>query len=273
MTLERFRLDGRAAIVTGSGRGIGAAIAVAFAEAGADVVLAARTASQLNDVATLVRDHGREALTVAGDLDDRDALALLVTQATDAFGRLDIVVNNIGGWMPTAFLDVAPGDIERAFHFNVATAFDLTQLAAPHLLATSGNVVNITSAIGRFPERGFALYGTVKAALIQLTRNLARDLAPRVRVNAIAPGAIATAALEIVTSSPELEAAMVAATPMRRIGAPADIAAAALYLASDAASYVTGKVIEVDGGIEASNLPLGLPDLEAPHETTGPSSS
>jgi 7-alpha-hydroxysteroid dehydrogenase len=125
-----------------------------------------------------------------------------------------------------------------------------------------GSVINIASAAGRFRDRGFAAYGTAKAALIHLTGNLARDLAPRIRVNAIAPGAIATTALDVVLKNEALEREMVRRTPLRRLGEVEDIAAGALYLASPASSYVTGRVLDIDGGLTASNLDLGLPDLE-----------
>ncbi|MDH3707758.1 MAG: SDR family oxidoreductase, partial [Acidimicrobiia bacterium] len=130
-----------------------------------------------------------------------------------------------------------------------------------HLLERPGSsIINIASVAGRFGSRGFAAYGTAKAALIKLNRHLASDLAPKVRVNAIAPGAIRTDALGTVLTD-ELEQAMADGTPMRRIGEPADIAAAAVYLASPAAAYVTGECLAVSGGIETSNLEMGLPDL------------
>ncbi len=124
--------------------------------------------------------------------------------------------------------------------------------------------MNIASAAGLYPDRGFVGYGTAKAAMIAMTSRLAHDLAPRVRVNAIAPGAIETAALELVTQDDGLTQALRDNTPMRRIGRTDDIAAAAVYLATDASSYVTGRVLPVDGGIETTNLPLGIPDLEGP---------
>jgi 7-alpha-hydroxysteroid dehydrogenase len=262
--LARFRLDGRVAVVTGAGRGIGAAGALALAEAGADVVLAARTAEQLDAVAGGVREFGRRAVTVPLDMATPEAPATLVAAALDAFGRIDVVVNNVGGTWPRPFLDTTPGFLEEAFHFNVTTAFELSRLAAPHLLSSpAGSIVNIASAMGRFADRGYVAYGTAKAALVHMTRLLALDLAPRVRVNAIAPGSIATDALELVLSDDAMRAEMEAGTPLRRIGEPAEIALAVLYLASPASSYVTGKLLEVDGGIGGSNLDLKLPDLEA----------
>ena len=262
MILDRFRLDDKVVIVTGAGRGIGADIARTYAEVGANVVLAARTEAQLEEVAADVRASGGEALVVPGDVSELDVLDNLVDRTVETFGGVDIVVNNAGGSMPNAFLDTSVRAFEKAFHFNVTTAFRLTQLAVPHMLDREGaSVVNISSAIGRMSDRGFAAYGTAKGALTHLTRLLAADLAPRVRVNGIAVGSVATSALQVVLDSDEIHDEMVARTPLKRLGDPTDIAAAALWLASPAGSWVTGKVVEVDGGLEAPNLALGLPDL------------
>ena len=261
-TLDAFRLDGKVAIVTGAGRGIGASIARTYADAGADVLLAARTKEQLEEVAADVRALGREAIVVPCDVNDNDAVTALVGAAVAELGRLDIVVNNAGGTMPRPFLDTSAGFLERSFHFNVTSAFVLTKAAAPHLLANGeGAVVNISSAIGRLRDRGFAAYGTAKSALTHMTRLLAADLAPKVRVNSIAVGSIATSALQVVLEDPATRDEMIRRTPLKRLGRPEDIALCALYLASPASSFVTGKSFEVDGGLEEANLELGLPDL------------
>lgn len=260
--LDRFRLDDRVAVVTGAGRGLGAAMALAFAEAGADVVIAARTRSQLEEVAEQIGDTGRRAHIVVADLAHPDDTAGLAAEAVEAFGRLDIVVNNVGGSMPSPLLNTSAKDLRDAFTFNVATAHALTTAAAPLMLDSGGgSVINITSTMGRLAGRGFAAYGAAKAALEHYTRLSALDLAPRIRVNAIAPGSILTSALDIVASNKDLRTSMEQATPLRRLGDPADIAAAAVYLASPAGSYLTGKTLEVDGGITFPNLELPIPDL------------
>ncbi len=260
--LDAFRLDGKVAIVTGAGRGIGASIARTFADAGGNVALAARTKEQLDEVASDIRAAGRDALVIPCDVNDNDAAERIVAQTVADLGRIDVLVNNAGGSMPKAFLDTSAGAFERAFHFNVTTAFVLSKEATPHLLASgAGAIVNISSAMGRLRDRGFVAYGTAKAALAHMTRLLAADLAPKVRVNGIAVGSVATSALEIVLGNPEIHDEMVRRTPLKRLGRPEDIALCALYLASDAGSFVTGKLFEVDGGIEDANLDLGLPDL------------
>ena len=242
MILDRFRLDDKVAVITGGGRGLGAAIALAFAEAGADVVIASRTQSELDAVAEQVRAVGRRAHTVAADLAHPDVTATLAGQAVDAFGKLDIVVNNVGGTMPNTLLTTSTKDIKDAFTFNVGTAHALTVAAVPLMLEHSGggSVINITSTMGRLAGRG---------------------LCPRIRVNAIAPGSILTSALDVVASNDELRAPMEKVTPMRRLGDPIDIAAAAVYLASPAGEFLTGKTLEVDGGLTFPNLDIPVPDL------------
>jgi len=267
MILDLFRVTGRVAVITGAGRGIGAAAAVALAQAGADVVISARTGDQLAAVAREVEAAGRRAVAVPADLSDLDAAAGLAHAAAEEFGRLDIVVNNVGGALPRPFLATTPRHLADAFGFNVAVAHSLTRAAVPHLLAAAsadggtGAVVSITSAVGRAAGRGYLAYGTAKAALAHYTRLAAADLAPRIRVNAIAVGAVATSALDIVLTDQTLRGQMERATPLGRIGDPEDVAAAVVFLASPAAGYITGKVVEVDGGIEAPNLDLGIPDL------------
>jgi 7-alpha-hydroxysteroid dehydrogenase len=270
MILDRFLITDRVAVVTGAGRGIGAATAVALAQAGADVVISARTEDELVKVAREVEAAGRRAVVVPADLSDLDAAAGLAQAAMDAFGRLDIVVNNVGGAMPRPFLATKPRHLTDAFSFNVAIAHSLTRAAVPHLLASAGPagsagptgaVINISSVIGRVSGRGYLAYGTAKAAVAHYTRLAAADLAPRIRVNAIAVGSVATSALDIVLTDDNLRGQMERATPLGKIGDPEDIAAAVLFLASPAGGYITGKVFEVDGGLDRPNLDFAIPDL------------
>ena len=261
MILDQFKLTDRVVMITGAGRGIGAGCAQACAEAGAHVALTARTVSQLEEVGAEVRAQGRKALIFPADVNDLDTLEAFVAATIEEFGRIDTVINNAGGSMPAPFMDTSTEMFEKAFHFNVTTAFSLSQHALPHLLETGWSIVNISSTMGRIRERGFVAYGTAKAALAHMTRLMAADCAPRVRVNAIAVGSVATSALEIVLTNEDLRKEMTETTPLRRLGEVQDIAAGVVYLASDAASYITGKILEIDGGLEGANLDLGLPDL------------
>ncbi|MFQ5698328.1 MAG: glucose 1-dehydrogenase [Myxococcota bacterium] len=261
MILDRFRVEGSVAVVTGGGRGIGEGCALALAEAGADVVVAARTPGQIEPVAERIRDLGRRSLAVPCDVLRRDDLERLVETTVRELGRIDVLINNAGGSPPKAALRTSEAMFEQALRFNVTQAFLLTRLAVPRMLETGGGVVlNISSAAGRLVQAGFVAYGTAKAALSFMTRNLAAEFAPRVRVNAIAVGSVETSALTPFLTD-DLRGAMEALTPMGRLGQVEDIAACALYLVSPAASWVTGKVFEVDGGTETTNWPLDPPSL------------
>ena len=259
--LDRFRLDGRVAIITGAGRGIGAASARVLAEAGADVAITARSVDQLEEVAEHVRGLGRRAFVMPGNVNDLDFLAEFAKVSAEELGRIDIVVNNAGGSPPAALADITPKSFEDAFHFNVTTALTLTQACVPQLVEHHGCVVNISSMAGRTAARGLTQYGVAKAAMTHMTRYLATDLNPKVRVNAIAVGSTATSALETILTVPEIRDAMVESTPLRFIAEPEDIALGVLYLASSASRYMTGKIIEIDGGTESSTFELPIPDL------------
>ena len=253
--LDRFTLKDQVAIVTGAGRGIGRAIALAYAEAGAKVVCASRTRSEVDAVAAGVCALGGEAVGVACDVTDEAQLDALVAATLENFGRITLLVNNAGGSGPNDPLKTSSRAFESVYRFNVTTAFALTRLCAPHMQrAGGGAVINISSSAARYSQKNFTAYGSAKAALNQMTRLLAADFAPDIRVNAIAPGAIFTSALAPFLDE-EATARMLAMTPMKTMGMPEDIAAAALYLASPASRWVTGKILEVDGGAESSTWP------------------
>lgn len=252
MILDRFQLDGRVAIVTGAGQGIGAGCAVSLAEAGADVALAARTESDLEAVAERVREIGRRAVVVPTDVTEADQLARLVDATVEGLGRVDVLVNNAGGWDPRPLPQTSARAVEAAFKFNVLSAFTLTQLCVPHMVtAGAGSVVNISSRAASMVQPCFVAYATAKAALSMMTRAMAPELAPKVRVNAIEVGGVETAALAHVLTDDSIRTQLEDGTPMHRVGQPEDIAACVLYLASDAASWVTGKIFEIDGGVES----------------------
>lgn len=256
MILDRFKLDGKVAVITGAGRGIGAGCARAFAEAGADIVGGARTMDQVEEVAEEVRALGRRALAVPCDVLQREQLENLVAKAMDEFGRIDIVVNNAGGYPPIPALKTSERGFEECFRFNVTTAFLLSRLCIPHMLEKDGgSIINISSAAGRIPMSGFVAYGTAKGALSFMTKEFAAEFAPRIRVNAIGVGSTLTSALGPFLDDGSRKK-MEDLTPMKRLAEVEDIALGALYLASPASSYVTGTVLDIDGGLVDGNWPF-----------------
>jgi 7-alpha-hydroxysteroid dehydrogenase len=249
--MDQFTLKDRVAIVTGSGRGIGAEIARTLAGAGATVAVTARTKSEVDQVASEIQAGGGSAMPYPIDVSDVENLPELVDRVVHHLGGIDIVVNNAGGgfdWQP--FLDTKTEQLEEAFHFTVASPFRLCQLATPHMLERPGaSIVNIVSMTVGKSLRGHLVYECAKAALTQLTKSLAADLGPKIRVNGINPGAIETPFIkQFLDDAPELREAMVENTRLRRNGTPNDIATAALYLTSPASSFVTGTMLDVSGG-------------------------
>ena len=255
MLAEKLRLDGKVAIVTGSGKGIGQGIGLTFAEAGARVVFTARTESDVQANAERAKAFGVPALAVPCDVRDDGQLQALVAKTVEAFGRIDIVVNNAGGAVPNQIPRTNRKRFNEAFDFNVTSPFMVVRFCLPHLKESKGCVINICSAVGRIVQPNFSVYGTVKAALIHMTRLMASDLAPDVRVNGIAPGSILTDSLRGLLDEPNLQK-MCDRTPMKKLGEVDDIALAVLYLASPSARWVTGKILEVDGGMETTNMPF-----------------
>jgi 7-alpha-hydroxysteroid dehydrogenase len=261
--LDLFKLSDRVAIVTGAGKGIGRGIALAFAEAGADVVCAARTQCDIDAVADEVRRRGRRALAVRTDVMRTEDLEALVRVTLEEFGRVDVLVNNAGGTLPRAALQTSERFFEAALRFNVTSAFLLSRLVVPKMVETAGGgaIVNISSRSSDMVQTSFVAYGAAKAALNMVTRNLAAEIAPKVRVNAISVGGVATDALQVVLTNDELRTQFEANTPMGRPGTVEDIAACALYLASPASGWVTGKIFQVDGGTEWPSITVPAPKL------------
>lgn len=247
MILSKFALTDKIAIVTGAGRGIGKGIALGFAEAGADVVVAARTVAEIEDTAAFIREKGRKALAVPTDVRQSDQIENMVQKTLEEFGRIDILINNAGGSFVVMAMDMSENAWDAVVRENLKTVFICCKAVGKVMLdQKKGNIVNISSQAGEGASPGLIAYGASKAGIINLTQTLAIEWAPHVRVNCIAPGAIETPGLH-ATSSGQLEEA-IKNIPLGRMGQPEDIATAAVYLASDAAEWVTGITIDVAGG-------------------------
>jgi 7-alpha-hydroxysteroid dehydrogenase len=259
MLLERFLVPGQVALITGGSSGIGRATAHVLSEAGATIAIASRSAAPLFKVADEIREMGRYAFAMPTDVTNPNQLDALVKRTVSELGRIDILVNVAGGTPPTAAMGLTDQELEDAFHFNVTSAFHLSKACAPYMAKQGGgSIVNISSAMSHRVDSGFVAYGTAKAALNHMTRLLAHEWAPKIRVNAIAAGATLTNALQIVSMLDGVQEQMEMRTPMARLGDPVDIGLAVLYLASAASSYVTGKILEVDGGAPGSVWPLPI---------------
>jgi len=260
--LDQFKLTDKVAIVTGSGHGIGRAIAVAFAEAGAHVVCSARTEADIEQTAALVRERGRESLAVRCDVLHTVQLENLVAATLQRFGRIDLLVNNAGGAFPRPALELSERAFEKIVRFNLTSPFLLTRMVVPRMVDTVGGgaIVNISSGASQLALAGMAAYGSAKAGLNQLTRLLAFEFAPKVRVNAIVVGQIDTPGAAAVLSD-EVKRSAAERIPMKRIGRELDIAACALYLASPAAAWLTGRSIDVGGGADAAPLEFPVKPL------------
>ncbi len=224
-----------------------------FAAAGAHVVIASRKVEPCEAVATAIRNHGGSAIGVATHVGDPDALDALVAATVDRFGGVDILVNNAANPLGGMLADVTELAFQKSYEVNVRAPLFLAQRALPHLQASShASIINVITAGAFQPGPGLGLYCSGKGALWSLTRVMAKEWAPLgVRVNALAPGPFDTEMMAATLAVPEFHRSVVEATVLRRVAKPDELIGAALFLASDASSYVTGSVIPVDGGILA----------------------
>lgn len=261
--MNPFSLEGKVAIITGGGRGIGAGIARVFAEAGAAVALTARTLAQVEEVADEINAAGGRALPIQADLYDNSQLPAVIDKTIAEFGGIDVLVNNAGAGGSPSFMDTRVEHMQGALQLMVLAPFELARLAAPSMLTRPGaSIINMTSVGHYRHSRGNLAHHTAKGALAQFTRLLAADLGPKIRVNAIAPAAVETPGLREVfaTNAPEMREKVIKNMRLRKMGAPEDVAWAALYLASPAARWITGIVLDIDGG-KVDEIEEKSPDL------------
>ncbi len=268
--LDLFKLTGKTAIVTGAGQGIGRGIATGFAEAGANVVLAGinvdhpdQSESQLQEVADGLSSLGVKVLPLATEMRNESDVKTLLARVATEFGKVDIMVNNVGGGtIPTPLLELTPERWRASLQENLKTTFLGCRVIGSHMAATgSGAIVNLAAIAGIGPSPAYAHYAAAKAGVISLTKTFAAELAPEVRVNAIIPYLIRTQTVDAAMKrNPDLEIEAKGMTPLGRLGTPQEVAALALFLASEGASYVTGQAVRLTGGAQpGSNLSVAAP--------------
>ena len=251
MSTELFSLNDKVAVVTGASRGIGRAIALGFARAGADVAIAARSEGDLKSLADEIEEVGRRSIIVPTDVTQREQIEVLVERTTSELGGLDILVNNAGGTRFMApIVALRPDGWDKAMALNLDAVFHATQLAAQRMVASGGgSIIQVSSVAGIIGTQGLSFYSAAKGGVRLLSQSVAKELAEsNVRVNSIAPGWVATDLNANLREDPATDKFVTDMVPMKRWGQPEEIVGAAIFLASDASRFVTGTTIVVDGG-------------------------
>jgi len=246
----KFDLNGQVAIVTGGGRGIGKAIALGLADAGASVVICSRTQKEIEEVAAEIHRLGRKALAMPVDLTAADQLENLVNTTVKEFGRIDILINNAARSFLRSLMDLREDGWDKVFNTNVKAVWLLSRLTAKKMMEQKkGRIINITTVGAEKAELGMAAYGCSKAALKMLTRCMAREWAQYgINVNAVGPGLTRTDFSKPIWSNPEVAKHVAQGIPKGRLAEPEEIVGSVLFLASEAAAFITGQSIYVDGG-------------------------
>jgi len=250
MAIPNLSLENKVAIITGGSRGIGKAIALGFAEAGATIVVAGRTTADLENVVQEIKSLGQQALAVKTDIAVKTEVENMVKQALEEFGKIDILVNNAAINIMRPLVELREEGWDKVMNVDLKGYFLCCQAVAKTMIEKrSGNIINIASTGAAKAAAGLGAYGISKAGVVMLTQLLAVELAQyNIRVNAIGPSLVKTAFSQPIWSNPDVLKAVEASTPLGRIADPEDIMSLALFLASDASSYITGQTIYIDGG-------------------------